>query len=80
MSVLKRRIAMQGRNVPDWKPAVPQGTMVPPGQPGLLDIDRDGQGVAYTHLNPLYAADNGAPYPVTGPGSRSEQLYAAGRP
>jgi hypothetical protein len=78
MSVLKRRIARQGRDVPAWQPAVPGGTMVPPGQPGLLRVDGDGAG--YTSLNPLYAADNGAPYPVTGPGSASDQLHAAGRP
>lgn len=78
MSVLKRRIATQGRNQPDWQQAVPAGTPVPAGQPGLLTTS--GDGAAYTGLNPLYAADNGAPFPAQGPGATSDQLYAAGRP
>jgi hypothetical protein len=78
MSVLKRRIARQGRDTPQWSAAVPAGTPVPAGAPGLLAVTGDGAG--YTSLNPLYAADNGAPFPARGPGAASDQLYAAGRP
>lgn len=77
MSMLKKRIRKQGRDHPEWQQAVPAGTPVPPGQPGLLTVS--GEGVSYTSLNPLYAADNGAPFPAKGPGG-TDQLYAAGRP